>query len=59
MPSQEGNGYKLSIAGIGRCEVDMEISVANPTIQVLNPFEGSVSEVKYAKGVKGLYRFHL
>jgi len=51
MPSQEGNGYKLSIAGIGRCEVSMEISVANPTIQVLNPFEDSDSEVKYAKGV--------
>jgi hypothetical protein len=51
MPSQEGTEYKLSIAGIGICEVDMEISVANPTIQVLNPFEGSVTEVKYAKGV--------
>lgn len=50
-PSLEGSGYKLSITGIGRCEVDMEISVANPTIQVLNPFEDSVSEVKYAKGV--------
>lgn len=48
--SQE-TGSKYSIAGIGRCEVDMEIIVANPTIQVLNPFEGSVSEVKYAKGV--------
>lgn len=51
MPSQEGNGYKLSIAGIGRCEVNMEIDDDNATIQVLNPFEGSVSEVKYAKGV--------
>ena len=51
MPSQEGNGYKLSIAGIGRCEVSMEIDDDNATIQVLNPFESSVSEVKYAKGV--------
>jgi hypothetical protein len=51
MPSQEGNGYKLSIAGIGRCELRMEIDDDNATIQVLNPFESSVSEVKYAKGV--------
>lgn len=50
-PSLEGSGYKLSIAGIGRCEVSMEIDDDNATIQVLNPFEGPVSEVKYAKGV--------
>lgn len=50
-PSLEGSGYKLSITGIGRCEVSMEIDDDNATIQVLNPFEDSVSEVKYAKGV--------